>query len=319
LHDTKELRYYEDPTRRSVEEMVMLSDLKIISKSVDHKAKKKYGQFLYILKLEFEANIMILASLSRSERNEWYDKMCSMFKAKNKIKIKPKKKKKKAPPPPPKKKNIRSKSAMIGTGKERSPPAIQKRSNLLSPSTTSKCSVLSPSSKGYQSDTIEQMNLLKVPTKRRKPSKLLSPSSSSKNYNEQDDIHWSLRKEIEDLQNELLYLKMQTAINSNNDGLVSCSDDVYVDDALLDCDQYLILDKHWKKWTYLEIVEWITNLNHGKYSKYKKILFANMKYRRMAGIYLPQMEKSDLTNFFGIRHFGDVCSLWDSIQSLIDS
>ena len=89
-----------------------------------------------------------------------------------------------------------------------------------------------------------------------------------------------------------------------------------IEDELLDVDNYKILDKDWKRWRYIEIVEWICNLDYGRYQKYKSVLFSNMKYRNMTGRYLNKMEKSDLSNFFGITEFADICDLWKQIKIL---
>merc|ERR1712062_2727 len=160
-----------------------------------------------------------------------------------------------------------------------------------------------------------------------------SPSlRSSKSYDPYDDrrsptphsVHSksdkldlrSLRKEVAELKEELTFLKIQCVMSGvNRNGLVESVEDV--DDELLDCDQYLILDRDWRHWTYLEIVDWIINIEHGRFRKWKFVLFANMKFREFRGRDLAVMEKTDLTNFFGVTHFGDVTAIWKHIRSLI--
>ena len=125
-----------------------------------------------------------------------------------------------------------------------------------------------------------------------------------------------LRREIAELREEITYLKIQCVMSGvNRNGLVDSVDDV--EDELMDCDQYLIVDRDWRHWSYLEIVDWISNIDHGRFSKYKFVLFANMKFREFRGRDLSVMEKTDLTNFFGITHFGDVAAIWKHIRALI--
>ena len=143
-------------------------------------------------------------------------------------------------------------------------------------------------------------------------------NNNNDNNNVKENELNELKIQIADLRDEVLYLKIQTVMNKKRDGyLVDDIDTIKtVEDALLDVDQYLILDKDWKKWRYLEIVEWITNLEYGRYQKYKQILYTNMKYRNMNGRYLNKMEKSDLSIFFGITDFCDICDLWKQIKIL---
>ena len=94
---------------------------------------------------------------------------------------------------------------------------------------------------------------------------------------------------------------------------------VNVDEELEKCDKQLVIDRKWREWTSVEIVDYIINLQDGRYSKYKSVLFEKMKYREMNGSDLEMLEKTDLSNFFGIINFGDICSLYNEIQALIST
>mmetsp|Transcript_21199 Transcript_21199/g.18688 ORF Transcript_21199/g.18688 Transcript_21199/m.18688 type:complete len:144 (+) Transcript_21199:2-433(+) len=88
-----------------------------------------------------------------------------------------------------------------------------------------------------------------------------------------------------------------------------------IDNQLRKCDNNT---DNWRRWTYLEIIQWIVGLEDGRFSNYKQILFKKMKLRNMCGEYLMKMEKIDLETFFGINDFGDICDLWQYIKSLIN-
>eukprot|EP01084_Bolivina_argentea_P235100 395720_1 len=163
-----------------------------------------------------------------------------------------------------------------------------------------------------------EINILPITT----PSVSISPSTSIKSskylkYESETDL--SIYQTIQEMQNEILYLKIlqsQSQSQSQSINNINLTIDE-VDNELLDVDQYLILDKEWINWTYLEIVEWITNLEYGRYNKYKIILFANMKKYQFEGKFLPKLDKIDLSNFFGIMNFGDLTDLHKQIQRLI--
>merc|ERR1712129_407413 len=89
-----------------------------------------------------------------------------------------------------------------------------------------------------------------------------------------------------------------------------------VDDALLDADPYLILDKEWRHWSYLEIVEWICCIDNGRFNQYKQSLFHNMKYRKLSGKLLPRLTKLDLSQFFGVTQYSHIIALYEQIQLL---
>eukprot|EP01084_Bolivina_argentea_P104505 187111_1 len=318
IYNRKELRYFSDPTRKTSYGMIALSNLQTMSKSEDHKAKKKYGQLLYLIKLQFKSNktktkISIVASLSMKERDLWYDTICDVCTNQATIKkkhhVKPPKKKQKYKQKRKQKLKVPSTNANTSHRSRKEPKEVilpiptstrsmskQSVFSVLSTS-TSKTGAASPSfsRSGYASDGAHLL------------------------YNCKDDLHLNnlmgVRKDIERLQNEILCLKIQNAMIKNKTNVMECREE-YVEDALLDCDQYLILDRDWRNWSYLEIVEWITNLEYGRYNKYKTVLFANMKYREMEGMYLKRIDKLDLSNFFGITNYADCCDLYKQIRKL---
>ena len=64
IYSRQEMRYFDDETRKVPRGMVILTNLKSLTKTEDYKAKKKYGQLLYLLRLEFvNRKIIILACL----------------------------------------------------------------------------------------------------------------------------------------------------------------------------------------------------------------------------------------------------------------
>eukprot|EP00485_Elphidium_margaritaceum_P004187 CAMPEP_0202691952 /NCGR_PEP_ID=MMETSP1385-20130828/6489_1 /ASSEMBLY_ACC=CAM_ASM_000861 /TAXON_ID=933848 /ORGANISM="Elphidium margaritaceum" /LENGTH=933 /DNA_ID=CAMNT_0049347417 /DNA_START=26 /DNA_END=2827 /DNA_ORIENTATION=+ len=79
----------------------------------------------------------------------------------------------------------------------------------------------------------------------------------------------------------------------------------------------LVKNKQWKQWTHLEVVHWICALNNGQFAKYKQTLTVNMKLRNIAGKHFARIDKSDLTYFYGIVNFDDVCDLYQHIQQLL--
>lgn len=140
-------------------------------------------------------------------------------------------------------------------------------------------------------------------------------------YTDHDrDLINDLRAEVCTLREEILSLKIKTAMKLSQPPPTHLDaadiDENDVDDALLDSDQYMLLDKNWPNWTHLEIVEWICSLEFGRYTKYKVVLFVNMRHRNVNGKYLNQIDKADLSTFFGITDYGDICDLFKQIQIL---
>jgi len=141
------------------------------------------------------------------------------------------------------------------------------------------------------------------------------PTNTAAYHGDSRDLHM-LMTEIANLKDELLCLKIQTAMHCRTNQIDADIDEQDVEDALLDSDQYLILDKDWKNWRFLEIVEWICSLEYGRFSKYKVSLFVNMRHRNLTGKYLCKMQKSDLSSFFGVVDFADITDLYRQIQIL---
>lgn len=79
----------------------------------------------------------------------------------------------------------------------------------------------------------------------------------------------------------------------------------------------LIKNKQWKEWSYLECIHWICSLHNGRYMKYKNTLLVNMKLRNICGKHFARIDKSDLTYFYGIIEFDDVCDLYQQITNLV--
>merc|ERR1712087_859471 len=52
-----------------------LSKLKTLRKSEDRKAKATYGQYLYLIKFEYDKRTVIVSSLEESERDDWYSQI----------------------------------------------------------------------------------------------------------------------------------------------------------------------------------------------------------------------------------------------------
>lgn len=79
----------------------------------------------------------------------------------------------------------------------------------------------------------------------------------------------------------------------------------------------LINDKQWKKWSYIDVIHWICTLRNGRFKKYKSTLMVNMKLRNISGKHFARIDKSDLTYFYGIIDFDDVCDLYEQIEDLV--
>eukprot|EP01084_Bolivina_argentea_P153033 266846_1 len=139
------------------------------------------------------------------------------------------------------------------------------------------------------------------------------------------DMIYELQKDINELKvtnkilsDELLKEKEQKN-DDNNDNDNEDENKIDIDGELENCNKELIVNKDWRNWTYLEIIQYIIELDDGKYNKYKNLLFNKMKEREIKGSDLLMMEKMDLTNFFGIVNYGDVCNLWNQIKELTQS
>lgn len=83
-------------------------------------------------------------------------------------------------------------------------------------------------------------------------------------------------------------------------------------------DKALVRARKWRKWSYVEILYWVGTLRKGRYKKYRQVLRANLKLRNIKGVHLAKMEKSDLSYFYGIIDFDDVCDLYREITELVN-
>merc|ERR1712129_542514 len=126
-------------------------------------------------------------------------------------------------------------------------------------------------------------------------------------------------KELKQANDKTFTLQQQIYDQMKNMNANTVSDDnkVDIEEEMENSNKQLVLDKKWREWAYVEIVDYIVHLDDGKYSKYTKVLLEKMKLREMEGTNLELLEKSDLSEFFGINNFGDICNLYDEIQTLI--
>ena len=79
----------------------------------------------------------------------------------------------------------------------------------------------------------------------------------------------------------------------------------------------LIKSRQWKQWKILEVIHWICTLKNGKFKRYKSTLMVNMRLRNISGKHFARIDKSDLTYFYGITDFDDVCDLYEAIEDLV--
>ena len=136
--------------------------------------------------------------------------------------------------------------------------------------------------------------------------------ASKKNNKRINDLERKLNK----AQKEIIHLKTKMGLKYEDDEEKMMQQNI--NDELLKYDALLIKNLAWKKWTFLEIIQWIIQLEEGRFEKYKNVLYIKMKSKNMKGIYLEKMEKIDLDNFFGINDFGDICDLWNHIKQLLN-
>merc|ERR1712129_241822 len=105
------------------------------------------------------------------------------------------------------------------------------------------------------------------------------------------------------MENKLIKLKIQ------NDKLLN-SDDNINDNVHLSVNE-------WKQWTSQQLIQWI--ISQKGFKKYKSTLQINLNLRKIKGKHLRSVDKSDLTYFYGILDFDDVCELYCQIKTLIQN
>ena len=132
-----------------------------------------------------------------------------------------------------------------------------------------------------------------------------------------------LERKLKDAQRQIVVMKRKLDEEELKEKEEKEMDMMMIDNELREYNRELMVchgmeSCNWRRWSYLEIIQWIIGLEGGRFKKYKEVLFKKMKLRRMRGEYLTKMEKIDLETFFGINDFGDICDLWQHIKSLIN-
>eukprot|EP01084_Bolivina_argentea_P170837 296005_1 len=117
-----------------------------------------------------------------------------------------------------------------------------------------------------------------------------------------------LNKEMDKQNEKIIELKLEnkmlknTFMNNEANKSNDCDDNEYV--------VAHVNKQQWKAWSSLDIIHWICALQNGRFKKYQNTLKVNLKLRNIQGLHLSRIEKSDLTYFYGIVDFDDVCDLY---------
>ena len=78
----------------------------------------------------------------------------------------------------------------------------------------------------------------------------------------------------------------------------------------------LMNEEDFEQWTFIQIVEWITNLDNGRFVAYKDVLSASMEEEEIVGRNLYEVNELDIKSW-GIKKFDDKKTLMKHIKALI--
>ena len=78
----------------------------------------------------------------------------------------------------------------------------------------------------------------------------------------------------------------------------------------------LMNERDFEQWTFIQVVEWITNLDNGRFAAYKDVLLASMEEEEIVGRNLYEVNELDIKSW-GIKKFDDKKTLMKHIKALI--